>query len=370
MNKKQGKIVLYVTLLAVATLVIAATVMVLMGKQNSNNTQTSEKTPVATESPTASPVPTATPNPHIGEVRSQLTGKWIKKSVDKKRCFAVMINNIEYAFRNQYGTSKADILYEALAEGGITRMLAIYENVKDVKKIGSVRSARHYYVQFADEWDAIYCHFGHTHYAESKMDTLNTNNISGLSGIGPVAYSRTSSLVAPHNVITNGKKLLKAAKKLKYRTKRKTSKMGEHFNFYETDTDLAKGKKATKITIPFSNYSTCKFKYDKKKKVYKKYEYGKKHMDAYYKKQLKFKNVIVQFVDQSNIDSNGYQTMKLNSEGSGYYYTNGKRVKITWVRNERKDTMEYRKTDGTLLTINPGKTYIAVYPKSRKRFVK
>ena len=63
--------------------------------------------------------------------------------------FAIMINNIEYAFDHQIGVSKADVVYEALAEGGITRMMAIYQDVSKVKKIGSVRSARHYYVQFA-----------------------------------------------------------------------------------------------------------------------------------------------------------------------------------------------------------------------------
>lgn len=92
-----------------------------------------------------------------------------------------MINNIEYAFDHQMGVSKADVVYEALAEGGITRMMAIYQDVSKVKKIGSVRSARHYYVQFAYEWDAIFCHFGQTKYAISKMKKLKTDNLSGLS---------------------------------------------------------------------------------------------------------------------------------------------------------------------------------------------
>ncbi len=78
--------------------------------------------------------PQATKNPYEGMVKSELTGKYIKPSVAKKRPYAIMINNIEYAFRNQKGTSKADIIYEALAEGGITRMMAVYEDVSKVKK--------------------------------------------------------------------------------------------------------------------------------------------------------------------------------------------------------------------------------------------
>ncbi len=111
-------------------------------------------------------------------------------------------------------------------------------------------------------------------------------------------------------------------------------------------------------------------KYNKKKKTYYKYEYGQKHMDRYYKKQLSFKNVIIQLVDESNIDRNGYQTMKLkNNSGKGYYFSNGKQVSITWERSEKDNTMVYKDKSGNTLAINPGKTYIAVYPKNRKNLI-
>lgn len=367
MNSKQKKIIVIVVVVALVSILFTGVFML----TNNKNEEKVEKFSQQEQQVTASPEPTPTINPYEGMVRSQLTGKWIDKKVAKKRCCAVMINNIEYAFNRQKGTSKADIIYEALAEGGITRMLAVYENVDKVKKIGSVRSARHYYVQFAKEWDAIFCHFGHTKYAVSKMDKLKTKNLSGLSGIGGVVYARDKGIAPPHNVYTSGKKIKKGAKKLGYSLKRKTGAMAKHFAFNEEDTDLSSGKKAKKITIPFSGYSTCKMKYDAKKKVYKKYEYGKKHMDHYYKKQLAFKNVIVQIVKEKNIDRNGYQTMSLsNNKGSGYYFTNGKRIRITWRRNEKANIMEYYDKSGNLLTLNPGKTYIAVYPKNRKNLIK
>lgn len=368
MNLKQKKIVIVVMTIALLS-VIAVSLYLVVGRDatKKKDGQPQESTKQAT----ATDIPTPTQDPHKGMVRSKITGKWVKEDVAKKRCYAVMINNIEYAFRRQMGTSKADIIYEALAEGGITRMLALYEDIRNVKKIGSVRSARHYYVQFATEWDAIFCHFGHTKYAVSKMDKLGTNNLSGLSAIGGVVYSRDFSIAAPHNVFTNGKKLKKGAKKLGYTLKRNENAMAKHFNFHEKDTELANGKKAYNITIPFSNYSTCKMKYDADKKVYKKYEYGQKHMDSYYKKQLSFKNVIVQLVKERNIDHNGYQTMALSdNKGAGYYYTDGKHVNITWMRNEKENRMEYYDDQGNLLHVNPGKTYIAVYPKSRKNLIK
>ena len=93
-------------------------------------------------------------------------------------------------------------------------------------------------------------------------------------------------------------------------------------------------------------------------------------MDTHYKKQLAFKNVIVQLVNESNIDHNGYQTMDLsNSSGKGYYITNGKQIKITWERNEAENKMVYKDKNGNTLRMNPGKTYIAVHPTSRQQFI-
>lgn len=367
MNVKQKKLV--GVMLTIALLTIAAVIIYLLTQRENTAPALPDETGQTEEMQTAAPTPT--PDPYAGMVRSKLTGEWVKPSVTKKRPYAVMINNIEYAFMRQKGTSKADILYEALAEGGITRMLAVYEDVTGVKKIGSVRSARHYYVQFATEWDAIFCHFGHTKYAVSKMEALGTNNLSGLSAIGSTVYAREPGIAAPHDVYTSGARLKKGAKKLGYSGKRGKNAVAQHFRFYEKDTKLSAGKKAASITIPFSAYSTCQMKYHAKKKLYYKYEYGKKQMDTYYKKQLKFKNVIIQLVDESNIDSNGYQTMSLNNaSGNGYYYTNGRRIKITWKRKESSNTMVYYDETGNVLTVNPGKTYIAVYPKSRSKLIK
>jgi len=367
MSEKQKKIILGVSIGAVVTMIVIMGILIHTGDLFSKpEVSTNEATPA----PTAVATPEPTKNPYEGMVRSSMTGEYVKPAVENSRPFAIMINNLEYAFRHQKGTSKADIIYEALAEGGITRMLAIYQNVKDVKKIGSVRSARHYYVQFAYEWDAVFCHFGHTHYATSKIEKLGVENLSGLSGYGSSVYARTNKVVAPHNVYTTGKKLVKGAKKLGYSVKKNEGEAAEHFTFYEEDTDLSSDKAAKNIKLPFSYYSTCQLKYNSKKKTYYKYEYKKKHMDTQYKTQLNFKNVIIQLVKESNIDHNGYQTMELtNDSGKGYYFTNGKYQKITWEREESSNTMTYYDANGEVLTVNPGKTYIAVFPKNRNKLI-
>ncbi len=347
--------------------VIVACLAALKPKSEQSETVVPKTTEVATTTP--APTPDPTPDPNAGKVRSLLTGEYISEKKAKQRPFAVMINNIEYANLRQEGTSQMDILYEALAEGGITRMLGVFQGTSKIKNVGSVRSARHYYVSFADEWDAIFCHFGHTPYALNKIDKLGTDNLSGLSAIGGVVYRRVSGHAAPHNVFATGKSMLKGAKKMGYRTKIKESKVAEHFTFYETDTDLTADNTTKYVKLPFSAYSTSILKYDKKTKEYKKYEYGTKHKDHRNGKQLSFKNVIVQIVKETNKDRNGYQHLHLNEGGKGYYITNGKRMKIYWEKSESNGTMTYYDMDGNVLTINPGKTYIAAYPKNRKNLI-
>jgi len=366
--KNKKKVILISSICAIAVIAVAAGAAVFMSR--SGKVADEQKAPETTQIPVVTAAPEPTKDPHEGMVRSNLTGEYVTEKVAEKRPYAVIINNIEYANANQQGTSQIDVLYEALAEGGITRMLGVIQNVDKIKKLGSVRSARHYFVSFASEWDAIFCHFGQTKYAISKIEELGINNLSGLSAVGPVVYARDYSYKAPHNVFTTGKKMKKGAKKLGYRTKVKSDNVAEHFAFYEEDTDLDSIDDTTYIKLPFSNYSTCYLKYDTKSKTYKKYEYGKKHKDHKNNKQLAFKNVIVQLVKEKNIDKNGYQHLFLHKrKGEGYYLTNGKRVKITWRKSEADHKMTYYDESGDVLTINPGKTYIAAYPTSRKKLI-
>lgn len=363
----QKKKLILVTSICVVVFAAAAAVFAFVSQKGNKQ----EELPVAEAVPTAEPTPEPTPvptkDPNEGKVKSALTGEYISEKTAKQRPFAVIINNIEYANQHQEGTSKIDVLYEALAEGGITRMLGVFQGADKIKRLGSVRSARHYFVSFASEWNAIFCHFGQTSYAISKIEELGVDNLSGLSAIGGVVYKRDYSVKAPHNVYTSGEKMMKGAKQLKYSTKFDEEKMAKHFDFYEEDTELSSEDETSYVYLPFSDYSVCYLKYDSESGEYKKFEYRTKHKDHKNDKQLSFKNVIVQLVKETNIDRNGYQHLYLHRrKGKGYYITNGKRIGIEWRKNEEKGTMCYYDTDGNVLNINPGKTYIAAYPTSRK----
>lgn len=326
-----------------------------------------------TKAITPTPQVTAIPSPTMeGMAKSKLTGEWIPSEASNQRPYAVMLNNIIFA-NPQSGISDASILYEAIVEGGITRLMGIYENI-DAKsltasRLGSIRSARHYYVSFADEYDAIYVHYGQTTYATKKIKALGIDTISGMAGPGVNSFYRDKSIKAPHNAFISLKGLEDAVKKGKYRTIYEEGYEG-HYKFYENDTNLASDKAATKVTLKFSKQITPVFTYDIEKKEYLRFQYNGEHIDYNTKKQLHFKNMIVQFVKEWDIDKNGYQTMELDqASGAGYYITNGKMIQITWKKDESTRIMRYYDEKGDELTINPGKTYIAIFPNHRVKDV-
>lgn len=370
MKKKIISVLLMLTLVAASS-----------GCKKKNNS-IDEITPTPTETAEITEVPSETPTPtekveveetKEGQVRSKLTGEWVDEEIGNLRPYAVMMNNIGVA-NPQSGIGEASIVYEALAEGGITRLMAIFEDMYDeegnlLKRIGSCRSARHYFVSFADEYDSIFVHFGETKYATSKIKKLKIDTLSGLTGIGSVVFYRDNSIKAPHNAFASGEGILEGTKKKGYRTTYVDGYEG-HYQFYKEDTDLGGTVNVNKLTLKYSDFAPY-FEYDKDSKTYKRFQYGGKHIDYNTKKQLEFKNIIIQLVKESNIDKNGYQTMEIeDNSGKGYYISDGTLVPITWKKNESRKKMRYYNQAGEELTINPGKTFISVFPDNKEDKIK
>ncbi len=237
---------------------------------------TKKPTPTQIITPEPTKEPEIIEETHEGEMRSTLSGLWVPVEVGNRRPYAIQFSNFK-TVRNQWGIGQADIVYEALVEGGITRFLAIGENFTG-DRLGSVRSSRHYFVSLADEYDAIYIHYGKTKYAVSKLKELKIDNLDGETGIGNTVFYRDKSMKAPHNAFTGLAKILEGIKQKGYETK--------HSQDFE----------------------------------------------PHYK---------------------------------GYYITNGRKIDITWKKKEKDKWMRYFDSTGVELTINPGKTYIAIFPDNK-----
>lgn len=197
-----------------------------------------EPTAIVTEAPTPTPFDPPKAVIHNNETQSELTGLWTSSEITKKRPYCIMFNNIEFA-NPQSGIGCADILYEALTEGGITRMMGVFEGLTEesscAARIGSVRSARHYFASFADEYDSIFVHYGETTYATKRIAALNLDHLEGTYGIGDTVFYRDKTIKAPHNAFASLSGILKGIEKMKFRDEHQDNWTQNHFLFVDPD---------------------------------------------------------------------------------------------------------------------------------------
>lgn len=290
-------------------------------------------------------------------------------SGDKKdsnsRPFAVMINNISTARPYQSGLQDAYIVYELIAEGGITRFLALFKDM-ETARIGTVRSARHYYLDYVLENDAYFVHWGWSPQAQSDISSLKIDNINGLHYSNKYFWTDTSLKVSTeHTRFTSMEKLEKAVKDLGYRT---TSNKDMLLNYSEDSLDLEQVKNAKKcnaLDIKYSNSTTTNYQYDSEKKVYFRSVNNKAHVDYVSKEQYNFKNIIVYQVKNTSIDKDDKGRQELNNigVGNGYYISEGYAIPIKWEKKSRSAETKYTLENGEELVVNEGNTFIQIQPK-------
>ncbi len=278
------------------------------------------------------------------------------------RPIAVMINNVDVARPYQSGLQDAYLVYEMIVEGGITRLMAIFKD-QTTERIGSVRSSRNYYLDYALENDAIYVHFGWSPQAKSDMTTLGVNNINGLYDS---AFWRDSTLnvAFEHTAFTNIAKIETVAKNKGYRT---TTDKDTLLNYSVDEVDLSKqsnAQAANTFNIKYSNTINTGYTYNTEEKVYYRSVNGRSHVDYVTKKQYTAKNIIVAYVDNCLIsdDYKGRQELENIGTGNGYYITDGYAIPITWTKTTRKGQTIYKMTNGEEITVNDGNTFIQIAP--------
>lgn len=280
----------------------------------------------------------------------------------KSRPFAVMINNIGVARPLQSGLQDAYIMYEMIVEGGITRYLALFLD-QDTERIGSVRSARHYYIDYALENDAIYVHHGQSDQAladfnKGVVDRIVVDN--GKTGW----RDKSLNVSSEHTLFTSIAKL-----KNGIGSKRTERKKGLLLDYSVESVDLASMEgaiPANKVSIRYSNATTSSYEYDPEAKVYNRFVNGKAHTDYVTKNQYTFKNIITYQVNNYNLNDGsgkGRQGLDNIGNGTGYFISEGYAVPITWEKTSRESQTIYKYSDGTKIKVNDGNTFIQIQPK-------
>ena len=281
----------------------------------------------------------------------------------KSRPIAVSINN-NHAAWPQAGLQDAYLSYELIAEGGITRILAFFKDT-NTEKIGSVRSARHYFLDYVLENDAIFVHYGHSPQALSDIKSLSINNINGMYDGSTFYRDKTLNRASEHTAFTTMEKIKKTIKSKGYRTE---TDNGTLLKYSAVNKDYSKdenSKTANKVSITYSDYQTTSYVYDKENKVYKMYMSNKEHTDLVTNKQYTVKNIITYQVENSAIDKKGRQNLYNTGKGEGYFISNGIATKIKWSKATRSSKTKYTLMDGSELVVNDGNTWIHIQPKNK-----
>lgn len=283
-----------------------------------------------------------------------LTGKGSETQTDG-RAVAVMINNHPKA-RPQSSLQKADIVYELLAEGDITRFLAVFQSEKP-GNIGPVRSARPYYIELAKGLDALYIAHGDSPEAKTMMDNGYVDSLNGMAYDGTL-FKRASFRKAPHNSYITYENILKGAKLKHYSMKTPPPA----FTFLsDEESKHITGDSASSAAVSYFSNSQFRavYQYDSQLGKYKRFSGGEQTVDLDTKEPVLLDNILIIEAVHQVVDSVGHRKIDLQTGGNAYLLQKGKVNIVQW---ENHDGRIVPVKSGKEVPFVQGKTWVNVIP--------
>lgn len=363
--KKYAKLIL--------ALGLAATMLAGCKKQEAAE----DNTPTATPEPTQEAAAEETPTPEVlvaeepeptqepipeGYVVSYLTGEYVPEAIGRRRPVAVMLNNVKAACP-QAGIANAGVVYEAPVEGGITRLMGIFEDYDNLEKIGSVRSCRDYYIFYASGFNAIYTHYGQSAYAVPFLELPEVDNLSGLAGYGDQVFYRTTDRQSPHNAYTSFEGIQKGIEINGYSQEYAEDYL-PGYAFCDVDDEIDLPGAEASVVKPGYFVNEPWFEYNPEDKLYYRYQYGDAQIDELTGEQLAYKNIILQYSSWRKYDENGYLNIDVDEPNAGKYIVNGKAIDITWKKHTPWGATFYYDANGNQITLDTGKTWVCIIQDS------
>lgn len=292
---------------------------------------------------------------------------------EKRRPLAVMVENHVDA-RPNIGLSRADVIYEAVAEGGITRTASIFL-CQEAGDIAPIRSARTYFLDWVSEYDAAYAHVGgaNTPGPADALGQIRDYDIKDMDqfGLGFPTYWRGTDKLAPHNVHSTTKKLWEAAEKRGLGAEdEKGVRWDKNFQEWKFKDDAPLDQRGDQkpIEVPFWTQApdyTVLWQYDKNNNVYQRYHQTTIQVDPSTKETLSAKNVIVQFqIEREANDGypDGHLLYKTTGSGNALIFMDGKVIKGTWNKKNRTARTTYLDSQGKEISLNRGLVWIHTVP--------
>jgi hypothetical protein len=285
-----------------------------------------------------------------------------------------MINNISVA-QPQLGISKADIIYEILVEGGITRMMAIFQDVSGAGEIGSIRSSRPYFVDIALAYDAIYIHAGGSPDAYTQLKSTGITSLDGVNGKKQDIFfrdkDRQKKMGLEHSLVTTSDLIEKYLPQYGLRLVHDDG-FACGMVFADDAVPAAAAVSPTspspgaftaeKVTAHFSSSKTTTFAYSTESGAYAVSQYGKAYADGDNNENITADNVLVlkTNVDVIAGDDKGRIIVDTTGSGSGFYFCHGEYEELTWSRNSITAQFNFTLKDGAPLVFARGRTYICI----------
>lgn len=283
-----------------------------------------------------------------------------------KRPVAVMVSNIKDSLP-QWGISEADLVYEAVTEGGITRLMCMYADPDAVPKVGPVRSVREYYPQFSEPFHALFVHFGGSTTGYDALSEYKIEDIDGMAFSGTAFLQdqgKVSSGISREHTFYTSTELLEPAISKKGFSMSHSCPSAFHFVEPGETAALSDGS-ADRATVRFSGYTTAVFEYDQSSGKYLKSQYGQAHIDANNQQRVAVDNVVILYAPTSKIGDT-YLTRYDLTSGEGYYLSKGKVQELNWSKGTYNAMFKLTDSEGGAVSFNPGKTWVCVVPNDQK----
>lgn len=302
---------------------------------------------------------------HEPTVYSRLLDGVLVGSLEEADPFPVgmMIENLS-STRPQSGLSGASVVYEAVAEGGATRFLAVYAGPGDhLAKIGPVRSARPYYLEWFSEYRGLYGHAGGSPDALRMISGFGIHDLNGIGREGKYFW-RDRGIAAPHNLFTSSELLSRALRDLQFEG---TASGITPWTFKDDLALDARPPSGHAVTIKFSGAAyEVEYRYDQATNRYLRFNAGVVHTDTQTNEQLTATNVIVQVVPPIlDIGEKGRLTMDVHGKGVAYLFVDGGVNVGTWTKATREDRTRFFYENGEEVLLNRGSTWVAVLPSDQ-----
>lgn len=280
-----------------------------------------------------------------------LDGVLVSPSSTRLLPFGVMVENSADAWPLS-GPAKADFVVEAPVEGGITRYLLFFDASTTVGEIGPVRSARPYFVDWAEALGAMYAHVGGSpaslEQIAGKQDFRDLNEFWN-----GVYFWRAARRSAPHNIFTRSELLLIAAGKKQYQ-----SGIFRPWNYRESATGTRAGVLVGQLTVPYDGAYRATWRYDAALNDYVRYRNGAALADTD-GSLVRAKNVVFILTDASVIDDIGRLNLRTMGRGRAWIFTNGEQHEAFWSR-AAGEHIRFLTVDGLDAVFARGKTWMSV----------